>query len=119
MQVIIKAALARIEVVTMSVSTQKPDFTHTVQGTALDPDVMAYMEEQAQLFDQQRNELLQRYSGQFVWFENGQVLDADPSEAALVTRIYSGIGVRPIFIEQVAVTTPQPNVRTPFQINSI
>jgi hypothetical protein len=113
----INQSLARIEVVTMSVSTHQTNSTDTRQGTAVDPEVMAYMEHQAQLFDQHRAELLQQYPGQFVWFEGGQVLDADDNEADLVTRIYSKIGVRSIFIEKVLPATPQPNVRTPFQIN--
>jgi hypothetical protein len=96
----------------MSISTQS---TGTLKGTAVDPDTIAYMERQAQLFDQQRPELLQQYPGLFVWFEEGQVLDSDDHEADLVARVYHHIGLKPIFIEQVLTSTPQPSVRTPFQ----
>jgi hypothetical protein len=98
----------------MSISAQSTDLTEIQQGTALDPDTMAYIERQAWLFDQQRSQLLQQYSEQFVWFEEGQILDADVNEADLVTRVYRNVGLRPVFIEKVLPATPQPSVRTPF-----
>jgi hypothetical protein len=68
----------------------------------------------AQLFDQKRSELLKQYDGQFVWFENGEVLDIDPDQAALVIRAFSKTDPRPLLIKKVLPEDPKPIVRTPF-----
>lgn len=79
-----------------------------------DPEVLEYMEHQAQMFDRMRPELLKHYQDQYVWFEDGKVLDADKDQAALAIRVYSQTGLRPLLIKQVRFEDPQPLVRTPF-----
>jgi hypothetical protein len=79
-----------------------------------DPEVLEYIEYQANLFDQQRSELLKQYQNQYVWFEDGEVLDTDQDQSALVNRVYSKIGPRPLLIKKVLPEDPKPGVRTPF-----
>jgi hypothetical protein len=86
----------------------------TTSDSYPDPEVLEYIEYQAQLFDQKRSDLLKQYDGKFVWFENGEVLDADQDQAALVIRAYSKIGPRPLLIKKVLAEDPKPVVRTPF-----
>jgi hypothetical protein len=86
----------------------------TTSDSYPDPEVLEYIKYQAQLFDQKRSELLKQYDGQFVWFEDGEVLDTDPDQAALVIRAYSKTGPRPLLIKKVLPEDPKPIVRTPF-----
>jgi hypothetical protein len=78
-----------------------------------DPAVMAYMEQQAQQFEALRSQLLQSHQSQFVWFEAGQVLDADVDFSALCDRVMNFNTDRPTFIRQVLPVDPHPIVRTP------
>lgn len=80
-----------------------------------DPEVLEYIEHQAQLFDQMRPELLKHYRDQYVWFEDGNVFDSDENQTVLVIRIYSKTGPRPLLIKKVRSEDPQPFVRTPFR----
>jgi hypothetical protein len=80
-----------------------------------DPEVLNYIEHQAQLFDQMRTELLKHYREQYVWFEDGKVLDTDEDQAALAIRAYNRMGLRPLLIKKVCSEDPQPLVRTPFR----
>jgi hypothetical protein len=80
-----------------------------------DPQILDYIEHQAQQFDRMRPELLKKYQGQYIWFENGKVLDVDTDQTALVTRIYSENKPRPMLIKQVLPQDPQPKLRTPFR----
>ena len=57
-----------------------------------DSEVLDYMECQAKLFEQMKPELLTQYLNQYVWFENGQILDSDISHEALVLRAYGDGG---------------------------
>ncbi|MBZ8180256.1 hypothetical protein [Oscillatoria salina] len=90
--------------------TRKPEKT-----VYPDPEIMAYMEHQAKLFDLQRAELLNKYRGMYVVFEDGEVLDFDRDEVALVIRTYEKMGRRPMFVQKVLPQEPQPVVRTPYR----
>jgi hypothetical protein len=80
----------------------------------LDRDnILKYMEEQSQQFDHHRSHLLQTHPNQFIWFESGQVLDADTDFATLCDRVLPTY--RPTFIRQVLPEDPQPQVRTPLR----
>ena len=103
-----------IESKQMSTSIQEFD-THSSEGTYPEPEVLAYMERQAESFEQMRSHLLSQYLGKYVLFEDGQVLDADENEAALVIRAYGETAPRPLFIKKVLPFDPQPIVRTPFR----
>jgi hypothetical protein len=87
----------------------------TTSTTMPDPAVMAYMEQQAQQFEALRSQLLQSHGRQFVWFEAGQVLDADVDFSALCDRVMHFAADRPTFIRQVLPVDPQPIVRTPLR----
>jgi uncharacterized protein (DUF3084 family) len=77
------------------------------------PEILAYMEQQAILYDEQREHLLQTHLGQYVRFENGQILDADQDLETLILRTYAATGPRDVFIRQVRAEEPTPFVRTP------
>ena len=86
----------------------------TTSNVYPEPEVLEYIEHQAQLFDQMRPELLKHYQDQYVWFEDGKVLDTDQDQAALAIRVYGQAGLRPLLIKKVRFEDPQPLVRTPF-----
>ncbi|PSB52270.1 hypothetical protein C7B77_20675 [Chamaesiphon polymorphus CCALA 037] len=64
-------------------------------------EILAYMEQQADLFDRAKPQIVEAYLNQYVWFENGQVLDSDPSHEDLVLRIYGAGEPRPLFVRKV------------------
>jgi hypothetical protein len=78
------------------------------------PEVLAYMERQAEQYEQMRSHLIEQYLNQYIWFEDGQVLDADPDHATLVIRAYGNGEPRPLFIKKVLPIEPQLRVRSPF-----
>jgi hypothetical protein len=88
----------------------------TTTSTALpDPAVMDYMEQQAHQFEGVRSQLFQTHGRQFVWFESGQVLDADVDFSVLFDRVVLVAGDRPTFIRQVLESEARPIVRTPLR----
>jgi hypothetical protein len=87
----------------------------TTSDVCPDPEVLKYIEHQAQLFDQMRPELLKHYREQYVWFEDGHVLDTDEDQVALAIRAYDRTGLRPLLIKKVRSEDPKPLVRTPFR----
>lgn len=84
----------------------------------IDPKIMEYMKRQSDLFDEMREELLVKYRGKWVIFEDGHVLDADRDYAALASRAHKTIGDRQVLTKQVLPEDPQPVVRTPFRRRS-
>jgi hypothetical protein len=76
------------------------------------PEIATYMEQQAELFDRAKPQLLADYLHQYVWFENGQVLDSDLNHEALVLRIYGTGAPRPLFIRKVVSVEPKLLVRS-------
>ncbi|MBE9032245.1 hypothetical protein IQ266_21115 [filamentous cyanobacterium LEGE 11480] len=77
----------------------------------IDAAVLAYLERQQGLFDASRTELFKAHPRQFVWFEDGMVLDADIDEDALFERVMGPDPDRMVFIAQVLETEPQRMVR--------
>lgn len=61
----------------------------------------AYLDSQIDQFEAQLAELIAAYSGLYVAFENGRVLDADADYTALATRIYTDRPSRPPLIRRV------------------
>ena len=59
------------------------------------------MQLQTQLFNQMLPELMTNYQGQYVYFENGQVLASDTDEERLLDFIEEKYGLKPMFIEKV------------------
>jgi hypothetical protein len=90
------------------------------QSIELTPDqrILQDMDKQALLYEQQRHELLTRYNGQYIVFQDGVVLDADTDYASLIRRSYAESGPRPLFIRLVTAADPSYFVRTPFMNRS-
>jgi hypothetical protein len=78
------------------------------------PEVLAYMERQAEQYEEMRLHLIEQYLNQSIWFEDGQVLDADPDHATLVIRAHGDGEPRPLFVRKVLPIEPQLKVRSPF-----
>lgn len=78
-------------------------------------EVLAYMEQQAEEFEKMRSQLVKTHLGQYIWFESGQVLDADKNLEALSIRVCREDENRPLFIKKVLLEDPKPIVRTPFR----
>jgi hypothetical protein len=73
-------------------------------------EVLAYMEEQSSQFELFRSQLLQTHLGQYIWFENGVVRDADLDFAGLFARISHHS--QPQFIRRVLGHEPELMVRS-------
>lgn len=58
----------------------------TALSQYINADLLAYLQHQQTLFDRAKPQLLADYDGQFVWFEDGQILDSDRDESALFFR---------------------------------
>jgi hypothetical protein len=78
----------------------------------LDPSRIAHLQQQEALFEQAKPNLLKQYSGEFIAFESGVVLDSDRDEQKLVERVYKTHGYRDILIKQVLMQEPQLFVRS-------
>lgn len=101
------------------IATRKSTVTVETQEFP-DTEALAYMEQQLKIFTQNKEDLLQRYSGLYILFENGQVLDSDKDEPALVLRAYEARGLKPLFIKKVVPVEPRLNIRgfTPLIIST-
>jgi malonyl CoA-acyl carrier protein transacylase len=64
-----------------------------------------YLNIQGELFDKKLLELLPKYEGMYVFFENGEVKDADDDEEVLIERVLEKEGYRDIFVEKVTEPT--------------
>jgi hypothetical protein len=80
----------------------------------IDADLLSYLQRQQDLFEQCRSQLINTHARQFVWFENGVVLDADDDEGELFERVMSPDPDRTVFIAQVLAAEPQRRVRSAF-----
>jgi hypothetical protein len=67
----------------------------------IDRDRLVHLEHQQALFDAAKSELLQTYPGQYVAFEDGQVLDHDLDDRAMAERVYRKYGYRDILMQWV------------------
>lgn len=67
----------------------------------IDCDRQAHLEHQQTLFDAAKSELLQAYRGQYVAFEDGQVLDHDVDDRAMAERVYHKYGYQDILMQWV------------------
>lgn len=76
----------------------------------LPPERLNYLRQQESLYEQAKPELLRQYSGEFVAFENGTVLDHDHDERALLRRVYQQQGYRDLLIKQVLRQEPHLSV---------
>jgi hypothetical protein len=71
---------------------------------------LQYLEQQHLLYEELKPSLLAKYSGQFIAFEDGVVLDYDSNEKQLAQRAYKIYGYRDLLILQVLEKEPQLSV---------
>jgi hypothetical protein len=64
-------------------------FTYNVLDLYWNPQSYDYLQDQEEKFRQCLPNLMQQYAGQYVVFENGQVIDFDDDEDILLSRIAS------------------------------
>lgn len=76
----------------------------------LEQSRIRYLRQQEEKFEQEKPKLLQHFLGEFVAFEDGQVLDHDPSESKLAERVYRQYGYRDLLIKQVLEQEPHFSV---------
>ena len=76
-----------------------------------DPEILNYMEQQAEIFNQKKPELLNQYLGKYILFENGKIIDADNNESALAQRTIAKNGLKPMFIKKVVTEEPKLSIR--------
>jgi hypothetical protein len=62
-------------------------FTYTLRDLFWSQDAYDYLKEQEKSFEVHIPELIDRYGGEFIVFEDGRVIDADLSENTLLDRI--------------------------------
>ena len=77
------------------------------------------MKHQAELFEQMKPELLTQYLNQYLWFENGQVLDFDIGHEAFVLRVYGDGEPRPrtiLMVRKVVSEEPTFLLRSPLRL---
>ena len=77
---------------------------------------LEYFDRQKAMFDRVRTELVDRYLGEFIAFEDGVVLDHDRNEQQLVKRVYQQYGYRDLLIKQVWREEPHLSVAGAFHV---
>jgi hypothetical protein len=76
----------------------------------IDPSRLAYFDKQKALYETMRAELVSKHIGEFIAFEDGQVLDHDLNEQKLAERVYQRYGYRDLLIRQVWLEEPHLSV---------
>ena len=71
---------------------------------------LEYLDRQKNLYQSMKPELVDRYLGEFIAFEDGRVLDHDRNERDLVERVYQAYGYRDLLIKQVWLEEPHLSV---------
>lgn len=72
----------------------------------IDRDRLEYIERQSKLFEAAKPGLIDRYLGEYVAFEDGQILDHDADLGRLSERIYAKYGYRDLLMPQVLLQEP-------------
>jgi hypothetical protein len=75
-----------------------------------------YLQRQSELYDKFKPQLLKKYAGMYIIFEDGKVIDADKNEAELVMRAYKKIGIKDLFVKKVIENEPNLVARLPFTL---
>jgi PHD/YefM family antitoxin component YafN of YafNO toxin-antitoxin module len=71
------------------------------------------LEREREAYEQLEPELLPLYKGQFVAIREGQVIDSDPDEMALVQRVYEKFGYGPMYVRKVGALLPVSRISSP------
>ena len=67
---------------------------------------MGAFEREREAYERLEPELLSLYKGQYVAIREGQVIDSDPDEMALVRRVYEKFGYGPMYVRKVGAPLP-------------
>jgi hypothetical protein len=78
--------------------------------THLETSRLEYLDRQKNLYENVKPELVDRYLGEFIAFEDGRVLDHDLNERSLIERVYRDYGYRDLLIKQVWLEEPHLSV---------
>ena len=62
-------------------------FTYSIKELFWNPNAYDYLKEQEEIFSHHLSELTKDYSGKYILFENGNVIDSDEKEMVLLSRI--------------------------------
>jgi hypothetical protein len=65
-----------------------------------------YFDRQQALFDRAKPKLVAEHLGEFVAFEDGEILDYDFNEIELLQRVYAKYGYRDLLIKQILEVEP-------------
>lgn len=68
----------------------------------IDRERLEHMEYQGQLFEAAKPTLIEKYLGEYVAFEDGQVLDHDVDGRRLARRVYKKHGYRDLIMKKVS-----------------
>jgi hypothetical protein len=71
-----------------------------------------YFDKQQALFDQAKPKLIEEHLGEFVAFEDGEILDHDFNEIELLQRVYAKQGYRDLLIKQIWEVEPVLSVNS-------
>lgn len=74
---------------------------------------LEYFNTQKALYEKAKPELVKQYLGEFIAFEDGQVLDRDLDERELIKRVYQNYGDRDLLIKQVWLQEPHLSLNRP------
>jgi hypothetical protein len=72
----------------------------------IEPERLRYIEHQGELFEAAKPALIEQYLGEYVAFEDGQVLDHDVDRQALAARVYEKYGYRDFLMKKVRMKEP-------------
>jgi hypothetical protein len=78
--------------------------------THLEPSRLEYLDRQKKSYESIKPELVERYLGEFIAFEDGRVLDHDRNERDLIELVYRDYGYRDLLIKQVWLEEPHLSV---------
>jgi hypothetical protein len=87
-------------------------FSVTIPEEMLRPRPRTKWERECQAFDRMLPDLLKTLRGKFVAIHEGEVVDIDTDDIALIRRVHAKIGYVPILVERVD-DPPPPLVRIP------
>ena len=71
------------------------------------------LERERAAYERLEPKLLPLYKGQYVAIREGQVIDSDPDEMALVRRVYEKLGYGPMYVRKVGAPLPVCRVSSP------
>jgi hypothetical protein len=76
---------------------------------------MEYLRDQEDQYQMAKNELLDKYDGKYIFFENGEVKEYSDNKEELIARVHTRYGIRDILVKLVMKNEPQlRRIYTPF-----